>query len=347
MSLSRLRILLLIAANSLCALAALLVVGVASCEAAQGGGNTYYVSPSGSDSASGRSPDRAWRTVRKASQANVAAGDTVLFRGGQTFSDDALMPEHSGRAGAPIVYGSYGGGRADISQGVWLGNVNDLIFQGLAINGAREGVSGTGNRITVEDSRITNVGIGINNHGSGWLIRRNVVDNTGDSGLILQGSGHRVERNTITDTGRDRSIPYAKHGIYMKASRTRVTRNVIRRFSADGVSARLRDGVVSSNRISGGAIGIAWFQNDSRSGVSRWSGNQIAKVSEAGLYVSKADAAGPTIERFVISGNVVRTSASFMDLNTAPGHTQLSCNTLLQGTGQQQVCSAAAAARLH
>ncbi len=346
MSLSRLHILLLIAANSLCVLGALLVVGVAGCQASQGEGTTYYVSPSGSDSDSGRSPDQAWRTVRKASRAQLSSGDTVLFRGGHAFSDDTLMPEHSGAGGSPIVYGSYGGGRAALPKGVWLGHVTDLTFQGLAINGASQGVSGIGDRITVENSRITNVGIGINAGGNGWTIRHNVVDNTGDSGLILQGSGHSVTRNSITDTGRDRSIPYGKHGIYMKSSRSRVTHNVIRRFSANGVSARLRDGVVDSNTISGGPIGIAWFQNDSRPGVSHWGGNRIARVSEAGLYVSGADDAGPTIERFVISGNVVRTGATFMDLNTATSHTQLTCNTLLGGAGQQRVCSARAAARL-
>lgn len=347
MSLSRPHIILLIAANALCFLAVLLVVAVAGCQASPGDGTTYYVSPTGSDDASGRTPDSAWRSVTKVNSADVQPGDTVLFRGGSTYSDDSLMPEHSGSASSPIVYGSYGGGRAAIPQGIWFKGETDLTFQGLAINGAHQGINGTGDRITVEDSKMTNNAIGINAHGAGWIIRRNLVDNTGDSGMILLGTRHLVQRNVITDTGRDRSLDYGKHGIYLKSSQSRVLNNTIRRFSADGISSRLRAAVVSSNVISGGQIGIAWFQADPRSGTSRWSNNRISSVSEAGLYVSPSDEAGRTIENFVIGGNVVRTSATFMNLDTAQARTKVSCNTLLKsGSQNQSVCSARAAGLL-
>lgn len=309
-------------------------------------GTTYYVSPSGSDSASGRSPAQAWRTVRQANRTNLRPGDGVLFRGGATFADDALMPEQSGSAGAPLVFDSYGGGRANLPKGIWFKGKDHLVFQRLSINGARQGVSGTGRRITVQGSKITNVEIAVNTWGSNWLIRHNVIDNTGDSGLILQGSRHNVQRNRITDTGRDSSIDYGKHGIYMKSARTRVIRNVIRRFSAEGVSSRLHSGVVSHNVISGGQVGVAWYQNDSRSGLSRWRGNRISSVSHAGIYVSPSDSHGQTIERFTISGNVVRTNASFIDLDIPRSRTRVGCNILGQGGGLRRVCSAGAAARV-
>lgn len=309
-------------------------------------GTAYYVSPSGSDSASGRSPAHAWRTVRQANRAQLRPGDGILFRAGATFSDDFLVPPRSGRVGAPLVYGSYGRGRAQLPKGIWFKHRDDLAFQRLDIRGAEQGVNGTGNRIIVQGSKITNTGIAINAWGSRWLIRYNVVDDTADSGLVLQGTRHAVKRNRITDTGRDPSIPYGKHGIYMKSSHTTVTRNVIRRFSDNGVSSRLRGGVVSRNVISGGEIGIAWFQNDFRAGVSRWMANRISWVSKAGLYVSPSDSHGGTIERFVISGNVVsRSHGSFIDLDTSRARTRVGCNTLRRGSSSRRVCSAAATAR--
>lgn len=348
---SPVHILMLIAANVLCVLAALMAIDVAGCVASPQGpqGSTYYVSRDGSDSASGRTPRQAWRTMARVNRAELRGGDSVLFRGGQDFAGAALTPEHSGRPGAPIVYGSYGGGRARMPGGVWFRGRHDLAFRRLAISGAEQGISGTGDRIAIEGSRITNTSIAIYaQHGRNWLIRRNVVRRTGDSGLILEGSGHRVERNTILHTGRDRSIPYGKHGIYLKASHTRVARNVIRNFSGNGISSRRRDDVLVSNKISGGKVGIAWFQADRRGGVSRWSANRISSVKEAGFYVSPSDAGGPTIERFVVSGNVVRTSAAFMDFQVAPSRTNVQCNVLVhrRGGAPRRVCSARAAAKL-
>jgi hypothetical protein len=346
MSLPRPHMILLIAANAVCILGILLVIAVAGCQAAttpvEPGGRTFYVSPDGSDSSSGRTPGEAWRTVHKVNRASLEPGDTVLFDGGQTYGDDTLMPESSGSPDAPIAYGSYGAGRATLTRGIWFRGNHDLTFSGLAIRDTSQGISATGTRITVQRSRISHVGIGINTFGSSWVIRDNVVDDTGDSGLIMQGTGHVIQDNRITNTGHDRSIDYAKHGIYLKSSRTRVVDNVIRSFTADGVSSRLHDAVIADNRISRGPVGIAWFQNDSKAGVSRWSGNRISAVSQAGMYVSPSDDAGRTIERFVISGNVIKTRAAFMDLQTSAAHTRLACNTWLGRSGKRQVCSASA-----
>lgn len=47
---------------------------------------TYYVSAAGDDSADGRSPDTAWRTLTRVNGRNWNPGDAVLFEGGQSFS---------------------------------------------------------------------------------------------------------------------------------------------------------------------------------------------------------------------------------------------------------------------
>src|SRR3954451_2640138 len=97
---------------------------------------TYYVDPSGSDSASGTSPASAWRTVTRVDRAALAAGDNVLFAGGARFADQTLMPPTSGSAGARITFGSYGTGQAVLSQGIWFTSRSWLVFDNLAVDGA-------------------------------------------------------------------------------------------------------------------------------------------------------------------------------------------------------------------
>ena len=49
------------------------------------GGSVYYVSAAGKDENDGRSPDSAWKTLARVSSADLAEGDEVRFRRGDTF----------------------------------------------------------------------------------------------------------------------------------------------------------------------------------------------------------------------------------------------------------------------
>ena len=70
----------------------------------------YYVnSQSGDDAADGESPAQAWRSLQKASNADLGPGDEVLFRRGMIFRG-RLVPKKSGAPSRPIVYGAYGQG---------------------------------------------------------------------------------------------------------------------------------------------------------------------------------------------------------------------------------------------
>src|ERR1700722_4506902 len=82
---------------------------------------TYYVSPSGSDANSG-SASAPWQTISRVNRASLQPGDTVLFQGGQTFSDATLMPPTSGTSSDPITFGSYGSGNAQLNTAtdVWI-----------------------------------------------------------------------------------------------------------------------------------------------------------------------------------------------------------------------------------
>ncbi len=276
---------------------------------------TYYVSPSGSDSSSGISPAHPWRTVQRVNRARLAPGDGVLFQGGGTFSDDALMPQGSGAEGAPIVFGSYGSGEATITQGVWFVGSDWLTFDKLAL-GPQAGLQGgndggrRSDHIRVQRCTISltaaNPAPGINATGDNWTIVGNTVANIGNSGMLLTGDTYTILGNTIDRTGLDSALDYGKHGIYLKVAHATVTRNTITEFSSDGISARYRDSTITNNSISDGPIGIAFFQYDELAGTSHWTENQISGTTAAGIYVSASDQAGPTIESFVITDNSIR-----------------------------------------
>jgi hypothetical protein len=288
--------------------AALACVGLAAApaQASASAARTFYVNPGGSDRNRGVSPARPWRTLHRVNRAALRPGDTVLLRGGGRFGD-ALMPSRDGEPGAPIRFGSYGGGLAELPGGVWFRNRHDLGFDSLAIQGAS--FVGYGGRIALTNSQVSGAGMGVYAEGRRWKIAGNQIWQTGDSGLVLVGSYMTVTANHLENTGRNAGIHYGKHGIYLRAAHARVADNVIHGFADNGISVRYRDSVLERNQIDGGPIGIAWFQYDSRRGVSSWVDNQITHTTTAGIYVSRSDQAGRTRESFVIARNLLRPDA--------------------------------------
>ncbi len=294
-------------------------------------GTSYYVSPSGSDSNSGTSPGSSWRTVKRVNEAKLAPGDGVLFQGGAAFADETLMPNASGQARSPIVFGSYGEGNATLPQGVWFRGRNHLAFEHLTIE--REGnLQGTGEDVTIESCSIHNDSLAINAAGSNsdWTIDDNTIDHTGNSGMLLEGENFTVSGNTITNTGLDSSISYGKHGIYLKVINATVTNNTITNFSADGISVRYRNSVLTGNHISNGQEGIGWFQYDPIVGTSHWTENTITGTTLAGIYVSPSDIGGNTRESFVIEHNTIQPATGvYMNLHPTTGTYTTLENTLL------------------
>ncbi|HEY6962926.1 MAG TPA: Ig-like domain-containing protein [Gaiellaceae bacterium] len=220
---------------------ALVALAVARPGAASAG-TTYYVSPAGSDTASGTAVTAPWRTVGRVNRACPAPGDTVLFQGGAVFNDATLMPACSGTAFAPITFGSYGVGKAQLALGVWFqGGDHDLVLDGLDLTSPSAGVvasaaSGSGvANITVSNSIIHDTsatGVYAQPQDSGWKIVGNTISHTGDSGIVDWSPGMLVASNTITDTGwNEPALGYATHGVYAK-----------------GADMTIRDNDLSANR---------------------------------------------------------------------------------------------------
>ncbi len=84
--------------------------------AAAFGEAVFYVSPSGSDGASGTSTATPWRTIDRVNQQVLRPGDSVLLLGGSRFAGTMRVTAgEAGSAALPVRIGSYGPGRATIA----------------------------------------------------------------------------------------------------------------------------------------------------------------------------------------------------------------------------------------
>ncbi len=88
---------------------ALLACGEAISAPASSGPRTFYVdAAAGCDTASGESPDHAWRSLDRVSEAELKPGDTVRFKCGGMWRG-TLAPA-SGDEGTPVTYTTFGDG---------------------------------------------------------------------------------------------------------------------------------------------------------------------------------------------------------------------------------------------
>lgn len=187
---------------------------------------TYYISPSGNDANNGTSTATAWQTIAKVNGSTFAAGDSILFEGGQTFTGSLEFTEDSWVADAnnPVVIRSYGTGRATISSGSLGGidteniagfEVHDLILVGAGdtdVSGIELYNSQTGNG-KLDYVYITNLDISGYGHsgiaiwggyGPNWegedtagftniTIEENVIHNNASANESATGSGILVQ----------------------------------------------------------------------------------------------------------------------------------------------------------
>ena len=99
---------------------------------------TFYVKSSGSDAATGLDTTIAWQTITKINATAFIAGDTIKFKGGNSFSGTINIANDTGTALNPIVFTSYGGSRATInaptdSNGISCLNLGYIVIRSLII----------------------------------------------------------------------------------------------------------------------------------------------------------------------------------------------------------------------
>jgi parallel beta-helix repeat protein len=106
----------------------------------------YYVSPKGADANAGTSATAPWQTIARVNGQQFAAGDRVLFEGGQTFTGSLYFDAaDAGSATQPVTVTSYGTGRATINAGAGNGvlvyNAGGFRITGLRFVGAGRAVN--------------------------------------------------------------------------------------------------------------------------------------------------------------------------------------------------------------
>ena len=310
---------------------------VASLLPASASAATYYVDPAGSDSRSGLSATTAWRTVARVNAARPAPGDQVLFRGGASWSE-MLTPSTSGTAAAPVVYGTYGTGRAVLrgngsgfagiaavrrswlrfenlelrdwlsgEDGVYLEGGSDLVFDRVVILNSQEGLHSSP---SVAAQRITFRNGVIGPLAAGPSI--GVMSSGRDSGWVVRdteisGAGD----SCVIDMGRDSlyervrvhdcggARTYGTHGLYLKGPNQTLRSSEVWASREECVSTRYENARIIGNRLHGCRFGIGYHEDSAASGPSRFIRNVIWDTS-TGIYIS-----GSTARDFDISQNTV------------------------------------------
>ena len=248
---------------------------------------SYYFSNSGNDNNSGTSPGQAWKSLSKIVSINFAPGDSVLLEGGTTLNGNIVFNNVTiSTASDPIVFSSYGNGRATISSGTstgfFAGNSCGFIIKNLNFTGSGYTMgtaSGiyfrntlpTGTKLSfvnldsVECSGYNNVGIGWSgvNAGSGFCNIRITHAKLHDNGNGMVSAGiNGVTGNRITNWAHCNTyIAYCE--AYNNPGSPQVTNNQ----TGDGIQIRSTDGLMIEHCIaynngsgnqttSGGPVGI-------------------------------------------------------------------------------------------
>jgi hypothetical protein len=296
----------------------------------------FYVSPEGSDVNPGTSPSAPWRTLARVDSALLLPGDQVHLQAGATFSEPlAPYAGTNGTSAEPIVFDSYGPGRATLASGIYLKSVSNLAFRSLNVSSTGKGIfssaGGTGVRaIVLRDLTISDVplaGISSNNVAdNGWLIDDVTISRTGDSGIYFVGSDFTISDSTIATTGTQALIGYPRHGIYAAGPTPTIVGNTITQSSTSGISLRYQNGFVAGNSISGGARGVSFEEQATVAGTTRIAYNTISNVTDSGIVVART-----AIENFVVANNTIRGSRAYgMYFQVVPSLTI--ANNIVQGT---------------
>lgn len=171
---------------------------------------TYYISPSGNDSASGTTPSTAWRTLDKADATVFPPGSSILFQGGDKFTGELkLSKDDAGNASKPVTIGSYGKGVATIhasgTSGIIVFDTAGVDIRDLKITGS--GATGSGinaysnlptgkrlNHISIQNVQVNGfkhgISIGGLNAAAGFSdvqINDSTIYGNMDSGLMIFG----------------------------------------------------------------------------------------------------------------------------------------------------------------
>jgi parallel beta-helix repeat protein len=198
---------------------------------APGPPRAYYVDDrDGHDTDAGTSPEAAWRTLAKASQAPLPPGSRLLLRRGGRWSESLVLAA-SGTAEDPVTVTAYGDGDPPVITGartcVEVTGSHTLVSELVVKDCSWAGIAIAGRSNRLERNVITGnaAGVYLRPGATGNLVLRNEIrdnnrmsvltpdhqnDDSGAFGVLIRGDGNEVAYNTITgsdafsyDYGRD------------------------------------------------------------------------------------------------------------------------------------------------
>jgi parallel beta-helix repeat protein len=182
----------------------------------------YFVdSLSGSDTNSGTSVDRPWKTLAPVNAASFQPGSTIHFKRG-SFWDDQLFIDTSGVEGRPVTFTVYGSGAPPIFSNSGHGlswtsvifiQADWIVVDGLIVRDTHDVgiyVAQGSDHNVVRNNEVTDVGEGISVHGQYNLITQNSIhdlhiindtpggdDDYGAVGIVLNDSNNEISYNRI------------------------------------------------------------------------------------------------------------------------------------------------------
>src|SRR5258705_345638 len=253
---------------------------------------TFYVDPTGNDSAAG-SATQPWRTLQKAAN-TVRAGDLVIVRAGHYAG---LYLTTSGTAPDPITFHGEPGAIVDTQNpttqdGINLEGASYVVIEGFTVTGVpRAGIRSV-----------------VNHH---VIIRGNTGDLNGRWGILTGFSDDILIENNVM------SRSQAEHGIYVSNSGDRpvIRRNIVFGNRANGIHmngdvSQGGDGIISGALVEDNTIydnGLGGGSGINCDGVqsSVFRNNLLYGNHASGISLYQIDAAQPARDNQVLNNTIV------------------------------------------
>jgi hypothetical protein len=175
---------------------------------------TYYISSTGNDANTGTSPSQAWKSISKINSQTLPPGTIILFEGGSMFYGSIYLDQNDGNnALNPVVFSSFGSGKAIISSGSAMGfyaqNTQGITLSNLIIEGSGAATNPTDGVMfynsLANNTRLSNINvlnIEVRNYGKTGITIASSVGNSGYKNVLIEGVlVHHIKTNGITTSG--------------------------------------------------------------------------------------------------------------------------------------------------
>ncbi len=215
---------------------------------------TYYVDAQrGDDNHTGTDSSSAWRSLAKVNDRQFGAGDSVLFRGGRSWSG-ALAPSGGGSVDRPLVFGRYGPGdelphidAGGATEPVILKNMAHLVFEDFRLTNHADSplrrargiyLYADGGRtienITVQRCELTDI-IGDSRQATRWLNGAIFTDSEGSAHFVkLRILDNYIHDITVRGITGNQDVTNWENPATMHDSVT-IAGNLIDNIGADGI----------------------------------------------------------------------------------------------------------------